>query len=274
MPDADAAPAAARHRRPARDRPRRHRGAGPPVVTAGPAAASFAATVVALALVAGAAACGGGGRRGTGRCRGRRPRRVARAAVAHRARAAGPRAPVRRRVRLQPLGPERPHRPPEPHRSLAPAPVLRQHDHRRHVDGRHAGRRRHDVRPAPRPRLVLGAGPARPPAPRCVPVKAVAYYRPGVGIDPATVEPYPYGLKMLGGDQAASERPVARRRGVVVRHRLDARGHAPDLPRGPAAAGGHQLPRLLGRREPRQPRPRRRTWPAARAAPAPTATRS
>jgi Domain of unknown function (DUF1996) len=38
-----------------------------------------------------------------------------------------------------------------------------------------------------------------------VPVKAVAYYRPGVGIDPTTVEPYPYGLKMLGGDQAASE---------------------------------------------------------------------
>jgi Domain of unknown function (DUF1996) len=38
-----------------------------------------------------------------------------------------------------------------------------------------------------------------------VPVKAVAYYRPGVGVDPATVEPYPYGLKMLGGDQAAAE---------------------------------------------------------------------
>jgi hypothetical protein len=38
-----------------------------------------------------------------------------------------------------------------------------------------------------------------------VPVMAVAYYRPGVGIDPTTVEPYPYGLKMLGGDQAASE---------------------------------------------------------------------
>ncbi|HEX6568670.1 MAG TPA: DUF1996 domain-containing protein [Acidimicrobiales bacterium] len=36
------------------------------------------------------------------------------------------------------------------------------------------------------------------------PTKAVAYYRPGVGIDPATVEPYPYGLKMLGGDQAAA----------------------------------------------------------------------
>jgi hypothetical protein len=37
------------------------------------------------------------------------------------------------------------------------------------------------------------------------PLEAVAYYRPGVGIDPATVEPYPYGLKMLGGDQVADE---------------------------------------------------------------------
>ncbi|HKY67850.1 MAG TPA: DUF1996 domain-containing protein [Acidimicrobiales bacterium] len=38
-----------------------------------------------------------------------------------------------------------------------------------------------------------------------VPLKAVAYYRPGVGVDPAVVEPYPYGLKMLGGDQVAVE---------------------------------------------------------------------
>ena len=37
------------------------------------------------------------------------------------------------------------------------------------------------------------------------PVTSVAYYRPGVGVDPATVEPYPYGLEMLGGDQAAEE---------------------------------------------------------------------
>ena len=33
---------------------------------------------------------------------------------------------------------------------------------------------------------------------------AVAYYRPGVGIDPATVEPYPYGLKVVGGDPHAA----------------------------------------------------------------------
>ena len=37
------------------------------------------------------------------------------------------------------------------------------------------------------------------------PTEAIAYYRPGVGIDPASVEPYPYGLMMLGGDQVAAE---------------------------------------------------------------------
>lgn len=37
------------------------------------------------------------------------------------------------------------------------------------------------------------------------PAGAVAYYRPGVGVDPATVEPYPFGLEMLGGDQTATE---------------------------------------------------------------------
>jgi hypothetical protein len=37
-----------------------------------------------------------------------------------------------------------------------------------------------------------------------VPTGAAAYYRPGVGVDPDTVEPYPFGLKMIGGDQAAT----------------------------------------------------------------------
>jgi hypothetical protein len=36
------------------------------------------------------------------------------------------------------------------------------------------------------------------------PTGAAAYYRPGVGVDPGTVEPYPFGLKMIGGDRAAS----------------------------------------------------------------------
>jgi hypothetical protein len=36
------------------------------------------------------------------------------------------------------------------------------------------------------------------------PTGAAAYYRPGVGVDPRAVEPYPFGLKMIGGDQGAS----------------------------------------------------------------------
>jgi Domain of unknown function (DUF1996) len=36
-----------------------------------------------------------------------------------------------------------------------------------------------------------------------VPTGAAAYYRPGVGVDPHAVEPYPFGLKAIGGDQGA-----------------------------------------------------------------------
>jgi Domain of unknown function (DUF1996) len=36
------------------------------------------------------------------------------------------------------------------------------------------------------------------------PMGAAAYYRPGVGVDPRAVEPYPFGLMMIGGDQGAS----------------------------------------------------------------------
>jgi hypothetical protein len=37
------------------------------------------------------------------------------------------------------------------------------------------------------------------------PSGSAAYYRPGVGVDPTTVEPYPFGLKMIGGDQTAAQ---------------------------------------------------------------------
>src|SRR5690606_4492267 len=36
------------------------------------------------------------------------------------------------------------------------------------------------------------------------PTKGVAYYRPGVGVDPSTVEPYPEGLVIVAGDQTAT----------------------------------------------------------------------
>ena len=35
------------------------------------------------------------------------------------------------------------------------------------------------------------------------PAGSVAYYRPGEGVDPATVEPYPDGLEMIAGDSSA-----------------------------------------------------------------------
>ena len=42
------------------------------------------------------------------------------------------------------------------------------------------------------------------------PIGSVAYYRPGPGVDPSTVEPYPPGLFMIGGDgSASSPQPVA-----------------------------------------------------------------
>ncbi len=89
-----------------------------------------------------------------------------------------------------------------------------------------------------------------------VPVKAVAYYRPGVGVDPTTVEPYPYGLKMLGGDQAAAEPQSLDVVAWSCGTGSERSATPPTCPEGAPAAGGDQLPRLLGRREPRQRRPR------------------
>jgi hypothetical protein len=48
------------------------------------------------------------------------------------------------------------------------------------------------------PALLDGGQPVAPTG-------AVAYYRPGVGVDPASVEPYPFGLAMLAGDPVADE---------------------------------------------------------------------
>ncbi len=42
------------------------------------------------------------------------------------------------------------------------------------------------------------------------PVKSTAYYRPGIGVDPTTVQPYPAGLMMVAGSAAATEpQPVS-----------------------------------------------------------------
>lgn len=42
------------------------------------------------------------------------------------------------------------------------------------------------------------------------PVKSTAYYRPGVDVDPTTVQPFPAGLVMIGGNAGAvAEQPVS-----------------------------------------------------------------
>ena len=40
------------------------------------------------------------------------------------------------------------------------------------------------------------------------PYKADAYYRPGLLVDPTTIEPYPLGLKMIAGDHTEPEQPL------------------------------------------------------------------
>ncbi|MEO6125805.1 MAG: DUF1996 domain-containing protein [Ilumatobacteraceae bacterium] len=37
------------------------------------------------------------------------------------------------------------------------------------------------------------------------PVKSVAYYRPGTGVDPTSIQPYPLGLEMIAGSAGAEE---------------------------------------------------------------------
>lgn len=37
------------------------------------------------------------------------------------------------------------------------------------------------------------------------PISAIAYYRPGEGVDPTSIEPYPPGLMMIAGDPLATE---------------------------------------------------------------------
>jgi hypothetical protein len=40
------------------------------------------------------------------------------------------------------------------------------------------------------------------------PVRSLAYYRPGPGVDPTTVEPFPPGLVMIGGEADSGAQPV------------------------------------------------------------------
>ena len=158
-----------------------------------------AAAIASLVLGRRVAAAGRPSRR-----RRRSRRRVAGAAVADRTRTAGPGAAVRRRVRLQPLGAR------TTRSSTRTTPAARTCTSSSATTDRRRTRRstrwptggttcdQHlDLASYWAPALLDHRA-------EVVPLKAVAYYRPGVGIDPATVEPYPYGLEMLGGDQVAS----------------------------------------------------------------------
>ncbi len=91
------------------------------------------------------------------------------------------------------------------------------------------------------------------------PYKLTAYYRPGPGIDPASVEPYPAGLMMVAGDAFAEEQQpvetVAWGCGAGSTRDPqppDCRGHARGRSRTDQLAGSAPLgdvPRLLGRRD-------------------------
>ena len=108
---------------------------------------------------------------------------------------------------------------------------------------------------------VLGAVAARRRGPGGRRRGSVAYYRAGPGVDPTTVQPYPPGLMMVGGHSDATDsQPLS-----VVAWSCGpggARSSEPptcaDAPGRPPPLG--HVPRLLGRRPPRQrrpPRPRR-----------------
>lgn len=62
-------------------------------------------------------------------------------------------------------------------------------------------------------------------------MKSTAYYRPGQGVEPSTVQPFPEGLVMIGGNSGATgEQPLSVVAGVWRRHR--ASGSAPECARG------------------------------------------
>ena len=115
------------------------------------------------------------------------------------------------------------------------------------------------------PALLDGGQPVAPTG-------AVAYYRPGVGIDPATVDPYPFGLAMLAGDPVADEAQPLDVVAWSCGTGSGAVGHPAGVPGGSPHAPGRRLPGLLGRPPPGQPRPPGPP-PAARPASARPATR-
>ena len=154
---------------------------------------------------------------------------------------------------VQPRRGRRPHRAAGAHRPLARARVLRQHRHRRP--------RPPTTWPRAAPRATSTATWRRTGRPRCTTTATWSRPRPWPTTGRVSASTPPRSSPTRTGSRWWAATPtqpaaVARRRRVVVRHGIGA-GRARPLSRGPAAAHGRQLPRLLGRRAGRQPRPRR-----------------
>ena len=248
MPDAATAPAAARHRRALHGRRRRHHPAGPP--RRSDRAPSRRSPLLVL-VVAAAAAVVGGVVALTG------PSDEASAVDAPPA--SGRRAASRSSrwsARWSHAAPDDP--------IVHPGAPGRSHLHdffgnvATDADStrRGASLGRDTTLPEPaRHRGLLGAGPAPATALPVTPTGSVAYYRPGPGVDPASVRPYPAGLMMVAGDR---HRRTSSRSTVAAWHCgaspiLAAR--AADVPPHRPARRADRVPRLLGRRAPRQRRP-------------------
>jgi hypothetical protein len=76
-------------------------------------------------------------------------------------------------------------------------------DYERAIDGETSCERSRDTASYWAPALLDGTGEVIEPR------KLTAYYRPGPGIDPTTVEPYPAGLMMVAGDSGSDvKQPV------------------------------------------------------------------
>ena len=125
---------------------------------------------------------------------------------------------------------------------------------RRRLDRGVAARRRHDLQQASSDTAAYWAPTLFDHGQPVTPLGPIAYYRPAPGVDPTTLQPFPAGLMMIAGDSTATARSRSRSRGWTCGTSSDLQTDAARLPAGRAAAGPAHLPRLLGRRAPRQRR--------------------
>ena len=173
-------------------------------------------------------------------------------------------------VRVQPHRARRPDRLPRPAGHVAQPRLLRQRDAPTRSPRSTPCSRAHELPEPAGHGVLLGAHPARPwraghpdARHRLLPRRA--------RVDPTEVVPFPPGFKIIAGDMTATAedpRPLDIA-GWSCGVTTSAVPRAAELPGERAAASGHHLPRLLGRRARRQrgpPLPRRH----ARTASAPT----